>query len=138
MRCSFRMGVVAAVLAVFVLMGAGCKAPRVAVPIDALRVPKSFDFSTVQDVTVKVTVTDDDGSVIPGSVVTVGNTGQELVGENILSRGSTNDQGQFEQVLRVPARHNALCVQALIYGTAYRTDATIENNEITVSFGSGS
>ncbi len=123
------------VLAVFALTGLGCTAPEHPVPIDQIAVPQGFDFSMTKDVTVKVTVADDTGKILPGSLVTVGNTEEQLVPGNILARGITNDQGLFERVIRVPAHYGALRVQALRSGEGQETDAAISNNEVFVAFG---
>jgi hypothetical protein len=129
------MGIAAAVLMGLALIGAGCKPPSHPVPIDQVKVPAGFDFATAKDVTVKVTVADGSGNVRPGSVVTVGSSQQELVSGNILARGITDAQGQFERVVRVPARYDALRVKALIFGVGHSTDASIEDNAVSVSFG---
>jgi hypothetical protein len=135
MRRTVRMGAIAALLIGIALVGVGCVIPTNPVPIDEVTAPRSFDFSTTKDVTVKVTVVDADGNVTPGSLITVGSTEHELVADYILTRGITNDQGQFEEVVRIPARLNALRVRGLIEGVGYRTDATIKNNEVSVSVG---
>jgi hypothetical protein len=131
-----RTGIAVAVLAVFALVGLGCEPTD----IHRVKVPEGFDFSTTRDVTVKVTVVDVDGNAGSGTEITVGSTEQELVPGNILARGMTNGQGQFEGVVRIPARYAALRVYATIPGALNRgipnrTDASILNNEVSVAFG---
>jgi hypothetical protein len=124
----------AAVLAVWALTGLGCT-QNPPTDIQSLKIPADFDYSTTQDVTVRVTVSDVAGSVSPGTEVVVGGTGEELVPGNIYTRGITNETGSFEQVVRIPARIAALRVQASIVGITNRADASIENNAVSVAFG---
>jgi len=132
------MGVVAAILMVFAVTGLGCEPPTRPMPIEQVKAPKKFDFSMTQDVTVKVTVVDGAGAMLQGALVTVGDAEAEVVGDsmadNVLARGITNDQGQFEGKVCVPARFDALRVQALVDGVAYWAKADIQNNEVSVSF----
>ncbi len=128
------MGTAVAVLAVFAVVGLGCPKSQ-PTDIHQIKVPRGFDYSTTQDVTVKVTVVDFDGNVSPSTEVIVGSTENELVPSNVFVRGVTDDQGQFERVVRVPARLEALRIQASIVGISNLTDASIQNNEVSVSFG---
>ena len=142
MRSRGRMGTAVAVLAVFAVVGLGCQPPSHPVPIDQVTVPRDFDFSMTKDVTVKVTVFDRSGKVNSGSVVSIGNAEEKLLGDsmgdNVLARGLTDSQGQFEQVVHIPARYSKLRVQALVYGVSHMTKATIQNNEVSVSLGTES
>ncbi len=135
MRRTGNVWAAAAVLVMFAVSGSGCQPPVHPVPIDQVSVPRGFDFCMTQDVTVKVTVADADGNILPGFLVTVGNTEQEPVSDNILARGITNDRGLFERVVRVPARYNTLRVQAGLSDAARQADVSITNSEVAVSFG---
>jgi hypothetical protein len=128
------MGLAAAALVAWTLAGLGCTQNQ-PTDIQTLKVPADFAYSTTQDVTVKVSVADVDGNVSPGTQVTVGQTNEELVPGNVLLRGITDNQGKFEQVVRVPARTTDLRVQASIMGISNRSDVPILNNEASVAFG---
>jgi hypothetical protein len=106
--------------------------------IHKLKVPANFDYSTTQDVSVTATVTDADGNVMPGTEVVVGGTGDELVEGNIYTRGITDNQGQFQGMMRIPAWIPELRVQASVFGIANKTDVPITNNAVSVAFGPGS
>jgi hypothetical protein len=67
--------------------------------------------------------------------VTVGGTDDELVPGNVFLRGITDDQGKFEQVVRVPARLTGLRVQASIMGISNRSDVAIQNGGVSADFG---
>ncbi len=126
-----------AVLAFPALVLSGCNQTQTATDIHSLKVPDTFSYSTTQDVTVKVSVADVDGNPSGGTQVTVGDTDNELVPGNVLLRGITDNQGNFEQVLRVPARVTGLRVQASIMGISNREDVPIANGEASVAFGPG-
>ena len=130
-----RMAVLAAVLAVFALASVGCAPPTT---IDTVKVPEGFDFSTTRDVTVKVTVADGTGQVSGGTEVVVANTEKEIAAGDFIVRGVTNDRGEFERLLRVPARFDALRVRVSPSGVASETDVSIVNNEAFVAFGPSS
>ncbi len=124
----------AAVLILAAMTGAGCTQNQ-STDIQSLKVPADFNYSTTQDVTVKVTVADVTGAASPATQVTVGGTADELVPGNIFLRGMTDDQGKFEQSVRIPARLTDLRVQASIMGISNRSDVAIQNNEASVAFG---
>ena len=128
------MGAAMAVLAAWTMVGSGCTQSQ-PTDIQSLTVPADFSYSTTQDVTVTVTVSDVAGVVSPGTEVIVGGTANELVSGNIYARGITDDQGKFEQAVRIPARIAALRVQASIVGITNRIDAAITNNAVSVAFG---
>ena len=130
-----RMAVVGTILAVFALACVGCTPPTT---IDTVKVPEGFDFSTTRDVTVKVSVADGAGQVSGGTEVVVANTEKELATGNFIVRGVTNDRGEFERLVRVPARFDALRVQVSPSGVASGTDVSIVNNEASVAFGPSS
>jgi hypothetical protein len=88
-----------------------------------------------QDVKVKVTVADAEGTVGRGDVVTLGRGGEELVSGNILAQGITNVQGQFNALVRVPAGLSAFRVQANSGDARYDTEISIEGAAVGVSFG---
>lgn len=134
MRKQCIVGAAVAALLVWTLAGVGCTQSQ-STDIQALKVPADFGYSTTQDVTVKVSVADVDGNVSPGTQVTVGSTAEELIPGNVFLRGITDDQGKFEQVVRVPARTTDLRVQASIIGISNRLDVPIQNNEASVAFG---
>ncbi len=128
------LGAASAVLALWAVVGLGCTQSQ-PVDIHKLNVPADFTYSTTRDVTVKVTVADVDGNVSSGTQVTVGGTEDELIPGNVFLRGITDDQGKFEQAVRVPARLASLRVQASIVGISNRSDVAIQNNEVSVDFG---
>jgi hypothetical protein len=135
MRRSGKMTVTAAVLAVFALTALGCQLPQT---VDQVKVPEGFDFSTTQDITVKVSVADGTGAVAPGAEVIVAGTEDDIAGHNFITRGVTDARGEFEQLVRVPARFETLHIQTSPLGVASGTDASIVNNEVSVAFGPGS
>lgn len=130
----FGMGFLGAILALFALAAPSCQPASHPTDMASVAVPVGFDFSMTKDVTVRVTVVDGGGNAGPGSLVTVGSTEEELAPGNMLARGITDAQGQFEEVVRVPAQHAALRVQALLDGVAQTTDAPIKKGEASLSF----
>ena len=134
MRGRCVMGAAAAVLIAWTLTGLGCTQNQ-STDIQTLEVPANFNYSTTQDIAVKVSVEDVEGNASPGTQVTVGGTSDELVPGNIFLRGTTDDQGKFEQTVRVPARLTDLRVQASVMGISNRSDVPIVNHEASVAFG---
>ena len=129
------MAVAVSVLAFCALACLGCTPPTT---IDTVKVPEGFNFSTTRDITVKVSVADGTGQISAGTEVIVANTEKELAAGNYIIRGVTNDLGEFERLVRVPARFDALHVRVSPSGVASGTDVSIVNNEASVVFGPSS
>ena len=135
MRRTGKMMFVLALFAGIALAGIGCQQPQT---MDDLKVPEGFDFSTTQDVTVKVAVADTVGKAAQGTEVIVAATQDDFDAHNYITRGVTDARGEFERLVRVPARLDALRVQVSPSGVAGGTDVSIVNSELSVSFGPSS
>lgn len=99
--------------------------------IESLNVQQNFDYSSTQDVAVKLSVFNPNAKAYSGVPVAV----FDVDSQEPLLKGVTNPNGVFEQMLRVPAHVKNVNVQVSAIGIDNSASLPIQAGQVIATFG---
>jgi hypothetical protein len=99
--------------------------------IESLNVQQNFDYSSTQDVAVKLSVFNPNLKAYSGVPIAV----FDGANQEPLLQGLTNANGIFEQMLRVPAHVKSVNVQVSAIGIDNSATLPIQAGKVTATFG---
>lgn len=103
------------------------------IPIETLQVAQDFDYASTQDVKTYIEVKTPNGN--PYRSVAVAIYALNNDSKVAVTRGITDENGVFTQVVRVPSYHKALNFEVSAFGIANNRTLAIQNGQIQFTFG---